>query len=53
MFLIKKINYLLSYKGNNYIIKIIINSPYSPLYNLLIKELEVLYIYFNNALARG
>ena len=52
IFLIKKVDYLLSYKDNNYIIKITTNPLYSPFYNLLIKKLKVLYTYLNNALAK-
>ena len=53
IFLIKEAGHLPSYQGNNYVIEITTDSLYSPLYNLLIKELKVLQTYLNNILAKG
>ena len=53
IFLIEEAGHLLSYQGNNYIIKITADLPYGPLYNLSIKELKVLQTYLDDVLVKG
>ncbi len=52
VFLIEEAGRLPSYERNNYVIKMTTDLSYSSLYNLLIKELEVLRTYLDDILVK-